>query len=182
LVDDALLIDRAETEEIKFNPSELNVIKFCSQLIDEFNLIAKDKHEIKFVHQGDFTAARLDRKLLRQILSNLLSNAIKYSPEGGQIDFQVTCDLSPNTGVDNRKKITFAIRDRGIGIPPEDCDRLFDSFHRASNVGTLPGTGLGLAIVKKCLDLHKGEIQFESELGKGTEFIVMLPLNGLGSK
>jgi signal transduction histidine kinase len=168
LVNDALLINQAETEEIEFNPSEFNLIEFCERLVEEFALIASDKHQIEFTHQGDCTGTRLDRKLLRQILINLLSNAIKYSPEGGSIEFQLTCD---------RPIIKILIRDRGIGIPPEDCQRLFDSFHRASNVGNLPGTGLGLAIVKKCIDLHQGEITFESEVGIGTQFTLQLPFS-----
>jgi signal transduction histidine kinase len=69
------------------------------------------------------------------------------------------------------------IQDRGMGIPVKDIERLFDSFGRASNVGNIPGTGLGLAIVKRCVDLHKGEIVVESEVGVGTTFTVTLPLN-----
>jgi signal transduction histidine kinase len=69
------------------------------------------------------------------------------------------------------------IQDSGIGIPNTDLPRLFESFHRANNVKTIPGTGLGLAIVKKCVDLHGGEITVDSVVGKGTTFTVMLPLN-----
>ncbi len=69
------------------------------------------------------------------------------------------------------------IQDCGIGIPAEDLPRLFESFHRASNVGTIPGTGLGLAIVKKCVDLHGGQITVNSIVGEGTTFTVTLPLS-----
>jgi signal transduction histidine kinase len=71
----------------------------------------------------------------------------------------------------------FRIQDEGIGIPPEDQERLFESFYRASNAGTIQGTGLGLAIVKKCVDLHQGQITVESKMGVGTTFTVTLPLN-----
>jgi signal transduction histidine kinase len=74
-------------------------------------------------------------------------------------------------------KVVFRIQDEGIGIPKEDQQRLFESFQRASNVGTIPGTGLGLAIVKKCVGLHQGQITVESEVGVGTTFSVTLPLN-----
>jgi signal transduction histidine kinase len=71
----------------------------------------------------------------------------------------------------------FCIQDSGIGIPEEDQSRLFESFHRASNVGTISGTGLGLAIVKNCVDLHKGQISVNSVIGVGTTFTVTLPLH-----
>jgi signal transduction histidine kinase len=68
------------------------------------------------------------------------------------------------------------VQDSGIGIPEQDQPRLFESFHRASNVENRPGTGLGLAIVKKSVELHGGEIGFTSRIGAGTRFTVSLPL------
>jgi len=130
-------------------------------------LVRSDLDDFSSVHDNPSVEACLDRKLLRQILVNLLSNATKYSPEEEAIDFHLTCC---------QNRVIFLVRDRGIGIPPEDRSRLFEPFHRASNVGTLQGTGLGLAIVKKCIDLHGGEIGFESDVGRGTTFTVKLPL------
>ena len=69
------------------------------------------------------------------------------------------------------------MQDRGIGIPDRERSQLFESFYRASNVGTISGTGLGLAIVKRAVDLHGGKITVESAVGVGTTFIVSLPLN-----
>ncbi|MGB3208014.1 MAG: sensor histidine kinase, partial [Crinalium sp.] len=73
--------------------------------------------------------------------------------------------------------VVFEVRDEGIGIPLEDQKHLFETFHRASNVGQIPGTGLGLAIVKQSVDLHQGEINIQSQVGAGTTFIVKLPTN-----
>ncbi len=73
--------------------------------------------------------------------------------------------------------ITIRIQDWGIGIPPEDLTKLFDSFYRAQNVGEIPGTGLGLTIVKQCAELHGGQVTVESTLGVGTVFSVLLPFN-----
>ena len=109
----------------------------------------------------------MDEKLLRHILSNLLSNAIKYSPSGGTVHFDLVCE----------EEVIFRVQDEGIGIPEADRANLFDSFHRASNVGTISGTGLGLAIVKKSVDLHGGTIAVNSEVGVGTTFIVTIPLH-----
>ena len=110
----------------------------------------------------------MDEKLLRHILTNLLSNAVKYSPQGGNVYF----NLSSHNG-----EAIFQIKDEGIGIPPADLKQLFQSFHRAKNVGKIPGTGLGLAIVKQCVDLHAGTIDVSSEVGVGTTFTVKIPLN-----
>ncbi|HEY9612053.1 PAS domain S-box protein [Allocoleopsis sp.] len=112
----------------------------------------------------------MDEKLLRQILENLLSNAIKYSPNGSTIDLTISA---------LEEQAIFQIRDRGIGIPSEDQPRLFETFHRSTNVGTIAGTGLGLAIVKKCVDIHQGQIAVESEIGVGTTFTVTLPIYNL---
>ncbi|NEO24916.1 sensor histidine kinase, partial [Moorena sp. SIO4A5] len=67
------------------------------------------------------------------------------------------------------------IRDSGIGIPAKEKQRVFDSFYRATNVGAIKGTGLGLAIAKKCVELHRGKINLDSEVGVGTKFQVVLP-------
>ena len=69
------------------------------------------------------------------------------------------------------------IQDYGIGVPEEEQHKLFDSFHRANNVGSISGTGLGLAIVKKAVELHGGQIEFESKLNVGTTFTIALPLS-----
>ena len=112
----------------------------------------------------------MDERLLRHIFSNLLSNAIKYSPQGGTVHFDLVCE---------QDRAVFQIRDEGIGIPAAEQEQLFNSFHRASNVGTISGTGLGLAIVKKSVDLHGGKITFDSEVRVGATFTVIIPLFSL---
>jgi signal transduction histidine kinase len=115
---------------------------------------------------GSQLHARFDDKLMRHIFGNLLSNALKYSPAGGTVDFEVRADAHA---------FTFVVRDQGIGIPEADVPRLFETFHRATNVGNIVGTGLGLAIVKRSVDLHGGTIGVRSTLGQGTVFTVTLP-------
>jgi signal transduction histidine kinase len=110
----------------------------------------------------------MDKKLLRQLLSNLLLNAIKYSPSGGTVQFRLAYQGD---------EAVFQIQDQGIGIPKEDQALVFEFFHRAKNVGAIDGTGLGLAIVKKCVDLHGGQVTVHSDVGVGTQFTVILPLN-----
>ncbi len=169
LLDSVLTIGQVEANKLEFNPAAIDVEKFCSSLAEDAQLLAGEKHEISFSSQGNCTGALMDEKLLRHIFSNLLSNAVKYSPKGGTVKFELTCEPSGQVAI-------FRVRDEGIGIPPQDRERLFETFHRAANVGNISGTGLGLAIVKRSVELHGGEISFDSEVGVGTTFTVTLPL------
>lgn len=168
LLDDFLLISRAEAGKIEFYPQPLDLNKFCSNLVEECQLSFGNKHQISFAYSGSSKLISLDENLLLQILNNLLTNAIKYSPQATIVNFNCIC--SP-------QEVIFEIQDQGIGIPLEDQSRLFESFHRAKNVGNIPGTGLGLAIVQKAVKLHGGAINFVSKVGGGTTFKVTLPLN-----
>jgi two-component system, OmpR family, sensor kinase len=107
-----------------------------------------------------------DPKLLFQVFSNLLSNAIKYSPGGGNID--VDADIVAN-------EVVVAIADHGIGIPADDLDRLFERYHRGSNVSGIVGTGVGLYLVKMVVDLHGGSVEVKSKEGEGARFTIRLP-------
>src|SRR5262249_57094268 len=99
-----------------------------------------------------------DPRLLFHVFSNLLSNAVKYSPGGGAIEVaaEVVAD-----------EVVVVIADRGIGIPAGDLDRLFQRYHRGSNVSGIVGTGVGLYLVEMVVDLHGGRIEGESEEGAG---------------
>jgi signal transduction histidine kinase len=167
LLDDVLLIGKAEAGKLELKPSMINLLQFCHDLVEEIE-VTTSAHQINFCTQGKDTAAWMDEKLLRHILSNLLSNAIKYSPEGGQVNFDLFWE---------EEVAIFRIQDCGISIPLAEQAHIFNSFHRASNVGNISGTGLGLAIVKKSVDLHGGDISLESEFGIGTTFTVTLPLH-----
>lgn len=167
LLNDVLLIGKAEAGKLEFNPQPLDIIHFCFSLVEELQ-ISTTVHQIIFQTQYQTLSVCLDEKLLRHILINLLSNAIKYSPQGGVIHFDLICQ---------KDELVFVIQDEGIGIPKLDQEQLFNSFHRASNVGVISGTGLGLAIVKKSVDLHGGKITVDSEVNVGTTFTITLPLN-----
>lgn len=175
LLNDVILIGKAEAGQLKFAPTQVNLESLCREIVEELQLSLVSSKEgqnkaltICFSSQNADIFTNLDEKLLRTILTNLLSNAVKFSPHGGDICFEV---------MSQHEQVIFHIQDQGIGIPPDDQGRLFESFHRASNVGTIPGTGLGLAIAKKCVDLHQGQITLESQVGVGTTVRVTLPLN-----
>jgi two-component system, OmpR family, sensor kinase len=108
-----------------------------------------------------------DAKLLYQLFSNLLSNAVKYSPGGGAIEVEVEMRVD---------EIVVAVADRGIGIPVNDLERLFERYHRGSNVSGIVGTGVGLYLVKMVVDLHRGRVEVTSAEGAGSRFTVHLPV------
>jgi signal transduction histidine kinase/PAS domain-containing protein len=180
LLNDVLIIGRAEAGKLTFNPAVLNLESFCRNLVEELQLNDTHQHTISFVceqereefanietYKSQIKLPYIDETLLWQILENLLSNAIKYSPKDSIIEFKLQYSST---------QAVFQICDQGIGIPPEDQPLLFESFHRATNVGTIAGTGLGLAIVKKCVDIHQGQVAVTSEIGVGTTFTVTLPI------
>ena len=168
LLDDILTINRAETGKLEFNPKPMDLVRFCRQFVEEMQLSAGTNHTLIFNFQRSPVNACLDKKLLRSILANLLSNAIKYSPQGGEVIISLTV---------NSNNAIIEICDRGIGIPSEDLQQLFEPFHRGKNVRRLPGTGLGLVVVKKCIDMHGGNVTLNSQTNKGTTVTVTLPLN-----
>jgi PAS domain S-box-containing protein len=167
LMEDVLFIGCAESNKLEFHPRRMNLGELCGQVVAELETSTGRPITFELATQTRNTNRYLDEKLLRQILSNLLSNAIKYSSPPQPIRLILTCDA---------ERVVLRVIDQGIGIPAEDKNHLFEYFHRATNVGTISGTGLGLAIVKKCVDLHQGTIDIESELNKGTTFTVTLPL------
>lgn len=168
LLEDVLLIGKAEAGKLQLKLEPLNLIEFCQTVITNLSLTTSNKHTFSFVNRSIPQPTYLDPKLLRQILNNLLTNGVKYSPDGGNIQLE----LEYQQGY-----VLLRVRDQGIGIPLEDRERLFETFYRATNVDTVQGTGLGLSIVKRCVDLHRGQIELESEVGQGTTFTVILPLH-----
>jgi two-component system, OmpR family, sensor histidine kinase VicK len=166
LLEDVLIFN-GDKDSCSFHPFQLDLKRYCLNLIDEYKkLYNPGDRSIHFQASGDYHMACINTKLLRHILLNLLSNAFKFSPEQSQIDMEVQ----------TRDGVTlFTIRDRGIGIPPEDLPHLFEIFYRGSNVGDISGPGLGLAIVKKAVDLLSGTLAIESSIGVGTTVTVTLP-------
>lgn len=169
LVEEVLLLGRVDEGRMQFAPAPLELEKICRSLADEAVSATGGACPILFTPDGPLTGASSDESLLRHILSNLLSNAVKYSQPGAAVDF---------TAARKNGSVVFTVRDRGIGIPPEDQARLFTSFTRGSNVGNRPGTGLGLVLVQKCVRLHGGTLDVQSAPGAGTTVTVTLPVFG----
>jgi PAS domain S-box-containing protein len=167
MMDRVLLLGKADAGMLDFNPQRLELGPLCRQFVEEARAQQpEDRSEVTLTVADDVGEGNYDEKLLRHIFSNLLSNALKYSPGGAEVRFDVRREDS---------QTVFEVADRGIDIPPEEIGHLFESFHRASNVGSIHGTGLGLAIVKNAVEMHGGEIAVTSKLGEGTTFSVRLP-------
>lgn len=168
LLEDILVLGHTEASTYELCSQAVDIVAFFDDMVHQFALAAYQTHRIQFQLDAPTSCpiVLLDERLLQHIVLNLLSNAVKYSPGGGTIDLHVL--YVPN-------RLTFSIRDPGIGIPPDYLHLLFQRFKRASNVGEIRGTGLGLSIVKQAIDLHGGDIVVESEVGVGTQFTVCLP-------
>jgi PAS domain S-box-containing protein len=138
------------------------------QLLQQFG-----NSPIQFISESDeeLILANVDEKLIRQILMNLLTNAVKYSDPGQPIRLTLTV---------TDERLILTVQDWGIGIPAADQERLFEPFHRAMNVKTIPGNGLGLAIVQHSVQVHQGQIKINSTLGEGTIVEVMVPRWSVG--
>ena len=152
---------------MEFKPVDLHLPRFCDRLIQQLHLSTQEER-IQSNYPSDLGTVTMDGKLLQHILQNLLSNAVKYSPGDRPVEF--TIKPAEQAGY-----LEFVVRDHGIGIPPADLEHIFDSFHRATNVGDIPGTGLGMSITYEYVQLHKGTITIASEENKGTEVHVILP-------
>lgn len=165
LVNDMLLVYRSDLDEMKIQLTTIDLGEFLSKLIAE-QQITVEKHHVTLKIRGDIDGFVGDRGLLQQIFTNVLSNAIKYSPAGGNVQVYLGGE---------ERQVVFSIKDQGIGIVKKDQVRLFQSFSRGSNVGSIPGTGLGLKIVKTAVELHNGTIRITSQEGQGTQVKICLP-------
>jgi signal transduction histidine kinase len=159
LIDSARMV---EAPEARFSPFDL------AKLLDEVCQFHRDMAPRAQIVQR--VAAPLpmegDPKLIFQLFSNLLSNAAKYSPADGTI--RIEADRQGD-------RLAVSVADRGVGIPAEDRERLFERYFRGSNVAGTVGTGIGLHLVRIVLDLHGGEITVDSREGEGSRFTVLLP-------
>ena len=120
--------------------------------------------------EGESAPMKAVSQMLYSVVYNLCDNAIKYNHNGGEVTVCVN---------QTHRDTVLSVKDTGIGIPEECKDRIFERFYRVdkSRSKEVGGTGLGLSIVKHAVMIHKGKIKVNSEMGKGSEFIVVLPNN-----
>jgi signal transduction histidine kinase len=171
MLEDVLLIGRVDSGRIEFRPVPVQVEGFCRRVAEEAARAASrdgrqsPRLRVKADSQG--TVASLDEGLIRHMIGNLVSNACKYSSAGDDVELTIDC---------SGEVIQLIVEDHGIGIPADHLPHLYEPFRRAANVGGIHGTGLGLAIVRRSVELHHGRIEVSSQPGRGTRFVVTLPL------
>lgn len=164
---DLLDQQRLQSGKIKLNKQTENIQEIIQEAIQEINPLAKQRNITIQTQNQNQTKIPADRIRLTQVIINLLNNAIKFSPENTTIQINIT-ETEPN--------IQISIKDNGIGLTPEDREKLFQPFPDIPKNNNYPTTGLGLSICKGIIDLHNGEITAESEgPQKGTTFTVRIP-------
>jgi signal transduction histidine kinase len=171
LINDVLDLAKMESGQMRARPTMVDLPHFCEQAVALFRPQAEKKNiELLVNLPSDPTPVRQDSGKLRQILTNLISNAIKFTPEGGRVMLTVEC--LPG-------KLKFTVSDTGVGIAPEEQDLVFLKFRQASNPLTREqaGTGLGLSIVRELAKLLGGDVEMQSELGRGSTFTVTVARN-----
>lgn len=161
LVNDLLLLTRLESQEDvrRHSPFSLSrvvedSVRQCAVLTDAQRIQTSITEDLRMIG---------NEEELRSVCTNLISNAIRYSPDGGDIEVQLT---------QHDGRLTLAVRDHGVGIAPEHLDRLTERFYRVdmADARARGGTGLGLAIVKHVLRRHESNLEIESHLGEGSTF------------
>ena len=163
LLDDLLTLGKSESGRTKAVAKRIDIHEFFTKIVEEVVYSAKSRHNVMYTFDSPIREVEIDEKLLRNVFINLLTNAIKFSPDSSEVWLSVR-------SVGEQLRIT--VKDQGLGIPTHEFDKIFDPFHRGSNAGAIQGTGLGLSIVKKAVELLEGDLDFTSEVGKGSEFTV----------
>lgn len=174
IINHVLDMARIESGKMEVNEVYSKIGSDAEELVAVFSVEAKKKNiRLLTSVQVEHKHILCDITKIREILSNLISNAIKYTPEGGTVEFitrEVPCSRP------GYMRVQAEVADNGMGMSKEYLPMLFDAFSRERNttVGKISGTGLGMAIVKKLVEMMGGTIEVQSELGKGSRFIVTL--------
>lgn len=172
LVNDMLTVSRIERNKIILKKEKVNIPDILEQVHEELGITAKEKGiTFTYTYGSKKLFVKGDKIKLREVFQNIIGNALKFTPENGSITVQA---------LKTDSHVCVSVTDTGSGIPEDQLDKLFKKFSKIeysySKHSSQPGTGLGLYISKQIVSLHDGKITVESEVGKGTTFLVSLPL------
>ena len=168
MLDDLLMVGENVAGTALLNVEDISIAQLCNDICGDIHHLHHATHTIQLDIDDNLNPyMQADHRYLIRAITNLMNNAVKYSPEGTTVTLQVY-----NAENDH---VMIAVQDEGIGIPPEDIENLFDIYKRANNVGRISGDGIGLAVVKQVVDLHKGQLQVQSQVDVGTRFVMTLP-------
>ena len=178
LINDVLDMSKIESGKMTLSMERISLREVLDNIVSivQPQTKAKSQQFDIFIHDVYAENVYCDSVRLNQVLLNLLSNAIKFTPEGGTVNIALREEPSPLG--DGHVRVHLQVRDSGIGMSPEFREKVFESFSREDNtrVYKIEGTGLGMAITKYIVDAMHGDIEVESEQGRGTEFHVVLDL------
>jgi CheY-like chemotaxis protein len=167
LVNDLLDVARIEADRVEINRRPIDVGEAVREVVELMGPRIEEKSQQLGLYLAPTSPlAFADPGRVRQIVANLLTNAHQYTPEGGRIHIGVEPE---------RAWVQLVVADSGVGMTEEESELVFERFYRAGEGGPRTGTGLGLSIVKSLVEMHDGQIQVESEPGRGTTFRVLLP-------
>ena len=169
-VENVLRISKLEKKELDITKDSNNIHDIIEEAIDHINLILEDRHgTVKFHFNAIRTTVLINDVHFTNVLVNILENAIKYSPNAPEIDI-----FTENI----KDVVIIKVRDKGLGMSKIAQKRVFEKFYRehTGDIHNVKGHGLGLAYVKRIVDDHNGQVYVESEKGKGSTFIIKLPL------
>jgi signal transduction histidine kinase len=168
-MEQVLVLTRAEAGHVALKLTPLRLGPWCTQVAHDAHAAYPSRAVARITLDPPTladAAPLLDADLMQQALGNLLTNAYKYSPAATEIALSLRKE---------GEQLFLSVQDHGMGIPEADQARLFESFHRAGNVGHVQGTGLGLAIVKRAAEAHAGQVSVVSREGEGSTFTLVVP-------
>ncbi|HDQ71782.1 MAG TPA: PAS domain S-box protein, partial [Chloroflexi bacterium] len=175
IVDNLLDISRVESGRLRLDKRPTNVNQLVKEIVESMRIELEldplfTRHHLAYDFPPTPLIASIDARRIEQVLRNLLSNAVKYSPEGGKITVQ---------GHGNQNQIIIWVNDQGVGIPPQDLERVFERFYRVENEVTQQtrGAGLGLAVCRGIIEAHRGHIWADSVHGEGSVFYFTIPID-----
>jgi signal transduction histidine kinase/DNA-binding response OmpR family regulator/ligand-binding sensor domain-containing protein len=177
LINQILELQKIESGKLKIELQQTDIMPFLENIATQFKAYAYSKEQrMLFRPQQEELTMDFDAEKVLRIVSNLLSNAIKYTPEQGTVSFSIA--TGKHVALKSSQCLILTVDDNGPGIPPEQLPRIFDRFFQASTneQGTGSSTGVGLSLTMELVKLLKGQIEVDSELGKGTTFRVYLPI------
>ena len=177
LVNQLLTMSKLEADSMPVNLIQSDIIPYVRYIIESFQSIAVEKNiRLHFLPKIEELTIDYDPEIIEEIISNLISNAIKYTPDGGDVYLQIETKLVKKE--EYSEELILQVRDNGTGIAEDKLPHIFNRFYQADDESTrkAEGTGIGLALVKEYIHLIQGTIRVKSRIGKGTEFIIKLPV------
>lgn len=175
LINQLLDLSKLEAGKLDLNLRQGNIVPYLQYLSESFQSYAETKDiQLLFYQEVEELVMDSDEEKVKHIVSNLLSNAIKFTPQQGKVKVHV--DAQEQNG---KKEFILKVKDTGMGIEPSALPHIFDRFYQVGDTSTYSreGTGIGLALAKELVEMMQGHISVKSEIGKGTEFTVVLPVN-----